>query len=374
MNSTEEYKASLGARIKAARERMRWTQQQLADALDLSSAQTVSTIEKGERDIKARELAQIAELLHTSFDALLGRSTEVQPVISWRAEPSSNVAGEVEARFLRRCNRYALLEKWCGVPPALELKPLSLPSPTVPFYRIEREADNVRNAMQLGARPACTLEKSLGEDYGVKIFYEDLADGAALCARGEFGNAILINSNDAPWRRNYSIAHELFHLMTPENWQSPECERLAEVFASALLLPEEPLMTAFRSRVETKKIALQNLVEIASEFDVSIDALVWRLVSLNKMKRAAAVEMLAPGSKLRMLDGFSRKSALLTRPRGGLPERYVRLAHIAYAKERIGRSKLAEFLEMSLIDLAKRLDSDAEDLTGAEAQVTVAGC
>lgn len=370
----DQRKTALGARIKGARERMRWSQKQLADAVDLGSPQIVSTIESGQRELKAWELARIASVLQTSLDALLTAPSDVHPVMCWRAKPSGDIAGSVEARFLLRCQRYALLEQWCEIPPHQELKPLTLRSPKEPFHLVEREADNVRNAMRLGGRPACALEKTLGEDYGVKIFYESLGDEAAgLCAKGDFGDAILLNADNAPWRRNYSLAHELFHLMAPAQWSSLECQKIAEVFASALLLPEESLMSAVRTRLDGKKIPLENLVEIASEFDVSIDALLWRLVNLGRLKKLDVQRRLEPHSRLRALDRFSRNPRSAT-PKPGLPERYVRLCYTAYIKERIGRSKLAEFLEMPLIDLVQHLDNDVEGLTGAKGEIAVAGC
>jgi len=44
-----------------------------------------------------------------------------------------------------------------------------------------------------------------------------MEEGSAASAIGPFGPAILMNSKEAPWRRNYNFAHELFHLIT---WES----------------------------------------------------------------------------------------------------------------------------------------------------------
>ncbi len=365
----------LGSRIKAARERMRWSQKRLADELEWKSSQIVSNVESGDRELKAWELARIAQALNSSFDALLNPRSEREPVVQWRAKPTEELAGEVEARFLQRCAKYNQLETWCQIPPPKELKPLSISSLDVQIYVVQKEAETVRDAMKLGGRPACTLEKTLEEDYGVKIFYEDLgSSGSALCAKDHFGAALLLNSSEAPWRRNYSLAHELFHLMTPSEWDDKKCEQLADAFAAALLLPQESLASSVHARIVDKKITLEKLVEIACEFGVSIDALCWRLVNLNMLKRDTVVRFLEHGSKLRQVDRFSRREQLPKEPQSGLPERYLRLAYLAYAKGRIGRSKLAEYLEMSPYDLAVYLNSNSEVLAGAETQVAIAGC
>src|SRR5207248_1901709 len=107
----------IGARIKAAKQRMRWSQQKLADALQRNSSQIVSNVEAGERELKAWELAQIARALNTTFDALLNPTSDRQAVVLWRAKPHDEErAGEIEARFVQRCSRYAQLEKWCELP------------------------------------------------------------------------------------------------------------------------------------------------------------------------------------------------------------------------------------------------------------------
>jgi XRE family transcriptional regulator, fatty acid utilization regulator len=367
-------RANIGERIRDARERLQWTQQRLADALGLSSSQIVSSIESGQREVKAWELFRIAALLHTPAEWFLGATDLQRPQVQWRVRPQGDDVPEIETKFLQRCEKYALLEKWCESPPFRELKPITLPGPNPSFHVVGREAQNVRDAMGLGMRPACTLEKTLEEDYGVKIFYESLGDrGAGFSVNGPFGPAMLMNGDNVPWRRNYSIAHELFHLLTPVGWESPAYEKLADVFASALLLPAEPVIDAIAARIQDGKISFESLVEIAREIEVSIDALLWRLVNLGRLSKEDVERALSPDSKLRQLDRVSRPKS--PHPAVGLPERYIRLCYLAYRKGRIGRSKLAELLETNLIDLSERLDEEeADNINGAETEIAVAGC
>jgi Zn-dependent peptidase ImmA (M78 family)/transcriptional regulator with XRE-family HTH domain len=367
-------RSSIGERIREAREGLQWTQQRLAEALGVASSQIISTIESGQREVKAWELFRIAGLLHTPAEWFLGATELHRPQVQWRAKPQGNDAPEIEARFLQRCERYALLEKWCETPPFKELKPITVPSTNPSFYVVGREAQNVREAMGLGVRPACTLEKTIEEDYGVKIFYESLGDkGAGFSVNGPFGPAILMNADNVPWRRNFSIAHELFHLLTPVGWESPMCEKLADVFASALLLPAEPLIDAIAARIQNGKISFERLVEIACEFEVSIDALLWRLVNLGRLGKPDVERALSPDSQLRRLDRISRPTS--SQPTVGLPDRYIRLCYLAYRNGRIGRSKLAELLETNLVDLSEQLDEEeADNVNGAEADIAVAGC
>jgi len=361
----------LGSRIREAREKLGWSQSELAQAVGFGAFQIVSAIENGQREVKAWELFKIASSLHLSLESFLGGQQKSEPVLLWRAQPQTGFR-EIEARFIERCERYALLEQWCGVSPLQELKPIcfSLPEPT--FVQVGREAENIRDYMKLGGRPACSLAKTLQEDYGVKIFYEDFGDqGAALSAKGDFGYGILINLGNAPWRSNFSLAHELFHLLTFDHWKSPRQEKLADSFASALLLPAEPLLSILRSRMTDGKLSFETLGEIAREFEVSMDALLWRTVNLGVIKKEA-VEEAFKNPNLKALDKLNR---VWTKP-DALPERYVRLCYTAYRTGKIGRAKLAEFLETSLVDLMAEMNAQEEEevTNDGENQIAVVGC
>jgi Zn-dependent peptidase ImmA (M78 family)/transcriptional regulator with XRE-family HTH domain len=361
----------LGSRIKEARERLGWSQTELAQAVGFGSFQIVSAIENGQREVKAWELFKIASSLHLSLESFLGSEQKPEPMLLWRAQPQVGFK-EIEARFIERCERYALLEQWCGVAPLQELKSIRFSQPEPTFVQVGREAENVRDYMKLGGRPACSLAKTLQEDYRVKIFYEDFGDqGAALSAKGNFGYGILINLSNAPWRRNFSLGHELFHLLTFDHWKSPRQEKLADSFAAALLLPAEPLLSILRSRMTEGKLSFETLAEIAREFEVSIDELLWRTVNLGLTKKEAVEEALE-NPKFKALDKVHR---VWTKP-DLLPERYVRLCYTAYRMGRIGRAKLAEFLETSLVDLAAEMNAQEEEevTNDGENQLAVVGC
>jgi len=166
----------------------------------------------------------------------------------------------------------------------------------------------------------------------------------------------------------------LFHLLTANELKEcgkEQIEKLANVFASALLLPSEHLTAAVSAKVESGKLSFESLIEIAREFDVSVDALLWRLVNLGRLESGTVKEVLA-SSTLRAIDKAS--FPLWERPER-LPERYVRLCLLAYRQNKIGLAKLAEFLESSILDLADQVqDTGAELATGEQAEIAVAGC
>ena len=329
----------LGSNIRKIREHLKWTQADLSQAMGFASSQIISSIETGQRELKASEVMRIARALKVPVESLLRGDTTPVAVVQWR-EKSDSAGKEIEARFVERARRYKRLEDWCEASSAKQLGPLQL-GPGCKFSQVQVEADKIRLYMELGGRPALSLAKTLEEDYGVKIFHEDLGEnGAGMAARGDFGLAILLNSNNAPWRRNYSLGHELFHLLAPEelDHESPDrVEQLANVFSSQLLLPPDAVQEFVKSKVVEGKLSFSDLIEGAREFNVSSEAMLWRLVNMGKVDRDSVIHALKD-ERFRVLDRTSFPTC--HRP-AALPERYSRFAMIAYQKGRLGLARLA---------------------------------
>jgi Zn-dependent peptidase ImmA (M78 family)/transcriptional regulator with XRE-family HTH domain len=372
-------KEDLGSAIRRARDRAGVTQEELAAGAGFPNPQTVSDIERGVREVKARELQRIARVLHTSYDVLLGARPEPAARVLWRRGTAA-VPRAQEAEFLERASRYAMLEEWCDLPPAEPLPDFPFDPATATWATAEGLANRVVRTLDLGSRPATSLVKVLEERFRVKIFYADLpGDESAACVRDGFGAAVLMNANQAPWRRNYNFAHELFHLVTwdgvarawPEVGSEPawaeRLERYANSFASHLLLPAEELSEQYRARCRDGRVADLDMVELAREFDVSTQALVFRLAFLRLVRQDDADATLARPAFQR-LDRRTMAERWVT-PLAGLPERYVRLAYLAHAKGRMSLARLAEFLETSVSELISQdLERDlAEEAAAAPA-------
>lgn len=371
-------KEALGSAVRRARDRAGLTQDELAVQAGFPNAQTVSDIERGVRDVKARELQRVAQALRTSYDVLLGSRPEPAAHVLWRRGTAA-VPHAQEAEFLERASRYALLEEWCDLPPAEPLPDFPFHPTTATFASVDALANRVARTLDMGSRPATALVKVLEERFRVKIFHSNLpGDESAACVRDTFGAAVLMNASQAPWRRNFNFAHELFHLVTwdgvarawPRDGTEPawaeQLEQFANSFASHLLLPAEELSEQYRARCRDGSVSDADMVELAREFDVSTQALVWRLVFLRLLRQDEADETLArPG--FQRLDRSTMAPRWVTPP-AGLPDRYVRLAYLAHAKGRISMARLAEFLETSVSELAtQNLERDRAEETAAAA-------
>jgi Zn-dependent peptidase ImmA (M78 family)/DNA-binding XRE family transcriptional regulator len=352
----------LGSRIRNARARLSLSQQQLAKEIGFSASQIISQIEKGERDVKAWELVSLAKALRIDVSQLLNveEPKPLAPVL-WRKYPETNKE-LIEVEFLQRCEQYALLEKLCGVVIKEELPTREVNYETLTYEYAESLGEEIRNHFELGSRPATCLSSILEERYGVKIWYENLDEGSAASVKDSFGAAILMNATEAPWRRNFNFAHELFHLITWPSFSTEslyedrelwdEVERRANAFASSLLLPSEELSEAFENRIKDDKIEYTDLIEIGREFSVSTEALLYRLLHL-RLLQSDVVDSLLGNADFRSLDRSFRQTDWWKPPK--IPERFARLAFVAYQKGKLSKARLAEYLNTSLIDLSNTL-------------------
>lgn len=362
----------LGEAIQARRKVIGLTQGDLAVAVGFSVPQTVSDIERGQREVKAWELVKIARALRTTPDDLLGLERALEGEVLWR-RGSSAASKEIEAVFLDRARRYALLEKWNQLPPSSTLPEFELSPYEATFNDAARLAGEVGKTLDLGSRPAASLLLVLQEAFRVKLFFQELGDGeSAAAAKGDFGCAVLMNAAQAPWRRNYNLAHEVFHLVTWKStcdaWGSGEeepswlehVEKLANAFASHLLLPGDEVASQYEARFPDDEIGYADLVEMAREFEVSTEALVWRLRSLGRISQDRAEQILADPS-FRREDRRTMPDHWSNAPDGPLPLRYWRLASSAYRRGEVSLGKIARMLEISVSEAGALLMSGEDE-------------
>ncbi len=376
----EELHKILGERIRSLRKKLGITQQAFAKQVGFSAHQIVSEIERGGRDVKAWELVKIADALHTEVQYLIAGDKPVSARVLWRDYPEEG-ATAIEASFLKRCRQYHGLESLLGITPKRDLPVVQLNPETASYDNAILAARDVANTLDLGGRPAASLIAVLEGDYSVKIWYEDLAEaGSAASAVGDFGYGILMHREQAPWRRNFSFAHELFHLVTRDTISkesvgddhdlAEKVERLADEFAANLLLPADVLEVEIKARIRDGKVSYGDLVELARDFDVSTEALLWRMVHCRRLT-ADQVRAVLNDPRFRSTDR-STMPANWRQP-APLPERFVRLAFLAYKRARLSRARLAQLLETSLLDLcATLLKYGFEDTDDYQVETAVA--
>lgn len=360
-------KVELGKRIQEARKRRGVQQKALADAIGWGDRQTVSDVEHGKREVKAWELYKIAEFLHIGMNDLLPSATlpKREPYVLWRQKPEE--AKLQEGRFLQQCDNYVRLEQLLQSPDEQKiLDPEELPKRAINLSVFtSEEASNLaevyRDRMNLGDFPATQLVDVLEDRYGIKfiIDQEDGAEHSAACSRSEKGCFILLNGKESESRQHFSIAHELFHLIT---WDADmlasiekdpklheKNESLANDFAASLLIPQEKL------RIELAKICSHNaitgveVVVLAEKFRVSKAALLLRLRKMGLLQEKEYKKIQSTLDQVRYsLESQSHYRNIARQFRS----KFVRLVYLAYERAKLSRAKAAKLLNVPLADLS----------------------
>jgi len=349
----------LGRNIREARERLGLRQEDLAKVIGAGSSQIISQIEKGGREVKAWELYKISNALHVEYQDLLSdEGPHFGPAPRWRKEPV-RTKEETEAKLRLRSQRYRQVMELAGVCTTVQLPwQDTFDVLSCDYAELEDLASAVGKELELGDHPADRLFSVLEDKYCVMIFYQDLEDGSAVSVRGPYGPAMLLNSREPPWRRNFSCAHELFHLLTwnatpwEELAKEPKaCELLekhAEAFASALLLPRAPLVSALQQRSKAHRLEISDLIRLAREFGVSTAALLWRIQNPRLISRQTTEELLSSVT-FKQADRATMSEYWWTPP--DLPKRYVELAFVAHKEGKLSSARLADVLETDLSGL-----------------------
>jgi len=145
---------------------------------------------------------------------------------------------------------------------------------------------------------------------------------------------------------------------------SMDIEKLANAFASSLLLPEAAVLKSLEAHRDERNITWRGLVEVAREFDVSTEALLWRLVSLN-MVSEKQVRQLLDNPGFRDID---RMTFAPIRAPDLLPERYLRLLETAYLRGEVSAGRVAEMTGQTLADVHHKL-TQLEEVEGDTGQL-----
>jgi len=370
----------LPERLKYARDRSGLTLAQVREVVGIYES-SLSDFENGKREPKLSQLQALATAYNRSIAFLLSDEPIPREVVLWRERPAE-YAREIESQFLRLCEQYHNLEIWCD-----EILPPCLPeakgsAERFGYQQAAELAKRLRGELGLGDRPAFELLSVLEDWCGVKIFHRDFSPtGTAASTYSElFGAAVLLNSGNVRWRRNHDLAHELFHLLTWPIFRSAQEEsslvageseeKLATCFAANLLMPAEVVSAAVERRRDGDKLEFEALYDIAREFDVSVESLLWRLHFLWNRGLAGEEQTRADIEKAKEWSPIFEERERDDSAAAKWPERYRSLAVKALRHGEISVGRFAEYLEISRQKAMSYLEQEAG--TSEETWVTSA--
>jgi len=355
-------------RALEARQSAGYSLGEAAKLLGFNNYQTLSAIERGTRNINANELSAMAHLYGRSLDYFFEKDISPDPVPLWRKSPEADEK-RVQRQLLSFLENYSNLEKllglkrrWKDIQKNYEKSDFSLRG----FDLADRLGAEICDSLNLGSRPASSFLNVLENGLRFKVLHLPLDNGiSGACVVDErLGVGILINTNDAPWRRNFDLAHELFHVVTWNVFSAREVgdgtvrtrpEQFADAFASSLLLPEKRLLEALEEVTANTTIRLVDMIELAKDFGVSTEAILWRLVNLNILKKES-VQQVLDDPRRKEMDRISRQHIYSKTFVSKYPERFISLCCRCLMEGKISRGVFAKYLEIDRAEIDDFLD------------------
>ncbi len=352
---------NVGLRVAHARDAMGMNQEQLSKALGFNDRQTLSDIETGKRAVKAEELSQLSDLLDQDIEFFLDPfSVVAEAQYSWRA--SMDVPEAELDRFEAKASGWVGMLRWLRAHSPVTRSPLRFTlglDERSMFEQAQSSAERLVAQFDLGPLPGQKLIEFVESSLDIPVLFVDMNNeeqqgsiSGAACHLPELG-AVLVNRREPLARRNFDLAHEVFHILTwermapqhretnsfEERRRTRRVEQLADNFAAALLMPKASL-EALIEPARQKDVA--HLADVAATLLVSTDALGWRLKALGRIDEPTR-EALAR----------TRRPALIGEVPPLFSSSFVKELHVALDRGRLTARKAAKTLGMSLADLSQ---------------------
>ena len=290
--------AHLPRRVTVAREKSKLTQAELSKRLGFKDRQTLTAIEAGQRQVTAEELVAVAEATGQDLDFFTDPYRLVgEGAFSYRAADTEEAELDI---FEERAGNWLALWRQLGESrgeAASLLRPRLAINHSSTFEDAQAAGEAVGRDLQLGDVPAEKLVAALENKFNLLVLEVDMPKGVSGAAvQLATGDAILINRAESPGRKNFDLAHELFHVLTwdalppervdrlnPTGYKQKRTEQLADNFAGALLMPAAELKPRWE-KLRAQSSLKSSLSLLAEHFHVSVTAVGWRVVALGWMK------------------------------------------------------------------------------------------
>ncbi|MFH1336500.1 MAG: XRE family transcriptional regulator [Candidatus Zixiibacteriota bacterium] len=298
MESSKPRKSPIiSSQLRKARELLQFNIAEVSNYIS-TNPDYIERWEKGEETPSVKQLEVLAKLYGREIDYFL-RDTPTPPrEIEFRGKSNQTFrnltreAKNVIARFDELCRT------------AFELEQLLKQRHVVKLTRFnksdspDRIAESLRKQLSVGNKPIPHFRDIL-EKEGARIFElpvpNDEFSGLSFW-HSEYGPAILLNAKELKGRRNFTLAHELAHLLYDDG--SSVCyvsdasllpresiERKANQVAIKLLLPAEGISEDFLQKDLSRKPQEKQLGQLAGRWGVSIQALGYRLEDLGLIEK-----------------------------------------------------------------------------------------
>jgi len=397
---------ALGGRIKAAREACSLTQDAVAEAMGLPRTAIVQ-IEAGNRSVSSLELVKLARLFNRDFGDFFQDEPGVlgveAAVVLHRLAPGLENDPVVKREVVQCIN---ICREGLGLESILNRSERTgPPSYPLPIPR------NAAEAIHQGAAVAHSERQRLGLGDAPISDVSDLLNAQGIWATGmtlpdpmsgffinqkQTGMLIVVNFDHHKRRKRFSYAHEYAHALVDRDRAATVSsrenaaellEKRANAFAASFLMPRDGVLSVlhsiqkghhsrqelsifdvategridaqFRAAPGSQVLGYQDVARVADWFQVSYQAMTYRLKSLSVISGSECdtlLEQEAFANSFRSLTSSvdETKSDLLQKADRELLVQVVSLVIEAYGREEISRGRVLE--------LAKVLSVSAKDL------------
>jgi Zn-dependent peptidase ImmA (M78 family) len=238
--------------------------------------------------------------------------------------------------------------------------------------RLDQDAESIADAerrrLSIGDGPALKLRDMLEHGAGLRIFHLPLPSTLAglYGYTEEAGPCVATNARHAHVRQRWTLSHEYGHYLTrldhPEATKTsyvriPEHERFADRFASAFLMPRAGLERRLRElEGEEQRLTVADMLLLADEYEVSLQALVLRLEDLHLVAAGAWDTLSHAGVNIK---AASEALGMRARPADTavFPKRFVYLVLESYAKALLTERELANLLDADRLEARKVVEA-----------------
>ncbi len=285
------------ARLKKLREESGLTQEELGEAVGLSS-EYISLLEAGKRTPSIIALNRISRYFQKNVSYFL--ETRENPFAVLQAdERLSSTTKKILARFQKTCDEYLELERITGR--HLQLAPLYSGS-----LSPQNMAEEERRRLGLGNEPIRDIYR-LGESNGCRYFRVSLPEEARISGifiylEEKDAAFALINSSLSPGKQVVAAAHLYCHYLR-DRLESPIIDNLdvivdeyvtlyspreqfAQSFASRFLIPPSKVRELVERDVRARRLSYPEVIFLKRYFGVSTPAMLRTLRLLNYLSRS----------------------------------------------------------------------------------------
>lgn len=296
----------LGKRLQQARNQANILQETAARAIEVSRP-TMVNIEKGVRRVNLSDLLKLSLLYQVEPSNFLQADDEgTDLTVMFRTLQEQDLGlfknREPLDQAIDDLQQYAYsslqLERLLSKPVSLHLRQIyQLDLRRNPEAQGERIARQERQRMGLGDEPVLNLRETLERQFGVRIYQFPM--NAKISGLYGFaprlGSCIAINRLHPPQRQKHTLAHEWGHALThpldqevtvlkdrpPQSFE----EKFAYGFAMEFTLPAAGIREAIDAIFAVSEPTIGDLLRLAHRYEVSFEALLRRLVTIDLMAK-----------------------------------------------------------------------------------------